>query len=380
MNLRDFKSVNDRRKAIENDLNIDLKNIGNYSLNSEIASSKNCENMIGAAQVPLGIAGPLKVNGVNFSDDYFIPLATTEGALVASVNRGAKAITESGGANSFVTRIGQTRGPVFETKSITHGKEAEEWIKNNFDKLNEIAKLTSSHIELLKLDIKVLATNLFVRFYFNTNEAMGMNMVTIATQKISEFIENETGIVLVSVAGNFDIDKKPSWLNFINNRGFSVLSEVVLKKDILEVLLKTTPEKFFQVWLDKCMLGSIMSGALGYNGQYANIVAANFIATGQDPAHVVEASMGITTAKILDNNELLVSVYLPSLNLGTVGGGTILETQSEALKLMKMKGESSEKYAQVLGAAVLAGEISLLSSLTEGTLAKAHQKLGRGEK
>lgn len=208
---------------------------------------------------------------------------------------------------------------------------------------------------------------------------MGMNMVTIATQKAVELIERETGTRCLSVAGNYDIDKKPAWLNFINNRGFKVWAETIIKKEVLENVLKTSAEKFFDVWLAKCMIGSAMSGSLGFNAQYANIIAAIFIATGQDPAHVVEGSMGITTAKVL-NGDLLVSVYLPALNVGTVGGGTNLATQLEALTILGVAGSGNvEKFAEIIGGAVLAGEISLLASLAEGSLAAAHKKLGRSQ-
>jgi hydroxymethylglutaryl-CoA reductase (NADPH) len=206
---------------------------------------------------------------------------------------------------------------------------------------------------------------------------MGMNMATIATDKIAELIEEEVGVKCISVAGNFDIDKKPAWINFINNRGFKVWAEVIVSKQTVKSVLKTTPEGIFEVWLAKCMLGSAMSGSLGFNAHYANIVAAFFAATGQDIAHTVEGSMGITTAKVLKNGDLYFSVYLPAVMLGTVGGGTNLATQKEAISITGAK--KSAELAEVLGGAVLAGELSLLSSLEEGSLAKAHQKLGREE-
>ena len=202
-----------------------------------------------------------------------------------------------------------------------------------------------------------------------------MNMITIATDSINRLIETKTKIKCLSVSGNFCIDKKPAWLNFISGRGKRVWAEVILKKEVVKEVLKTTPESFFEVWLAKCMIGSAMSGSLGFNAHFANIVAAFFASTGQDLAHVVEGSMGVTTAKILDNGDLYVSVYLPSVMLGIVGGGTKLKIKQEALSIIGAK--TSEELAEVFIAAVLAGEISLLSSLEEGTLAKAHEKLGR---
>lgn len=376
MNLRDYNSAKLRREAIEKQLKLDLSNIGKFSLDESIASTRNNENMIGAAQIPLGIAGPLLVNG----KEKYIPLATTEGALVASVNRGCKAITESGGAFAISHKVGMTRGPVFYTGGVKKSNELYHWIKENKKRIAEVAEKTSTHIKFEKAQVRTQGFYVYVRFYFNTKDAMGMNMVTIATQSLGEFIEKETGVKMLAVAGNYDIDKKPSWLNFINNRGTKVWAEVVLPKDVLNKTLKTTAQKFFDVWLAKCMIGSAMSGSLGFNAQYANIISGIFIATGQDPAHIVEGSMGITTAKVIDE-DLLVTVYLPALNIGTVGGGTGLATQAETLNILGVKGSGNvQKFAEIIGAVVLAGEISLLSSLSEGTLAKAHEKLGRGKK
>jgi hydroxymethylglutaryl-CoA reductase (NADPH) len=204
---------------------------------------------------------------------------------------------------------------------------------------------------------------------------MGMNMVTIATQKVVDFIEKETEVVCEALSGNYCVDKKPAWVNFINRRGFEVQAEVVLTPQILEKTLKTTPKLFFETWLSKCMLGSAMAGSMGFNAHFANVAAAFFIATGQDPAQVVEASLGITHCKILDDDSLYVAVYLPSILLATVGGGTKLHTQSEALQIVGAK--NSSQLAQVLAGSILAGEISLLASLSQNNLAQSHQKLGR---
>ena len=224
--------------------------------------------------------------------------------------------------------------------------------------------------------VRAVAHYLFVRFSFDTGDAMGMNMVTIATDAVSKLIEKETGATCLSVAGNFDVDKKPAWLNVINNRGMVVWAECVIKKEIVAEVLKTNAEKVFEVWLSKCMVGSAMSGSLGFNAQFANVIAAIFIAAGQDPAHVVEGSTGITTVKALSGGDLYVSVYLPSLLVGTVGGGTNLATQKEALELLGVVGKTGA-FAEIVGSAVLAGEISLLASLSEGSLAGAHSTLGR---
>lgn len=366
MNVRQFKSVTERRKSLEKELKVNLSNIGTFTLDEAVAGTRNCENMIGVAQIPIGIAGP--ING------KYIPLATTEGALVASVNRGCKAITESGGANVDSYRVGATRGPVFKVKDLKESDKLNSFLEKNFTQLQKIAASTSHHLTLKKYMDRGVGRYRYVRFVFDTTDAMGMNMVTIATTEIVKFIEEKTGIDCVAVAGNFDIDKKPAWINVIEGRGFKVWAEVTLPSSVLRSVLKTTAKKMYEVWVAKCMIGSAMSGSMGFNAQYANIVAAMFLATGQDLGHVGEGSMGITTCEV-NGEDLYVSVYLPDLMVGTVGGGTGLATQKEALAIIGAK--HSNEFAQVIAGAVLAGEISLLASLSEGTLAQAHERYGR---
>lgn len=361
--------MEERRKSIENKLNLSLKNIGIPYADESNASERNCENMIGIAQIPMGIAGPLKVN----SKKIFIPLATTEGALVASVNRGCKAITESGGGKVIVKKTGTTRGPVFKTKDINESIKFEKWLITNLAILNKIAESTSDHIKLLKIEPKTVGNYVFVRFTFDTDKAMGMNMATIATDKIAEYIWKKLKIECLAVSGNFCVDKKASWQNFISGRGYEISAEVLLSKKIIKNVLKTDAKKFFDVWLSKCMVGSAITGSVGFNAQYANIIAAVFLATGQDIAHVVEGSIGITTAEVTGEN-LKVGIYLPDVMAGTVGGGTGLATQKEALSII-----GKDNFFEGIGGAVLAGEISLLASLSEKSLARAHKNLARGK-
>lgn len=374
MNVRDYKSVSERRKALEKELKVNLKNIGSFTLDETVAATRNCENMIGAVQVPIGVAGPLKIN----NKEYYIPLATTEGALVASVNRGCKAMTESGGAAVDSYRVGATRGPVFKVKSLEENSSLYDFINTHTAEFNELAETTSGHISLTNVETNSVGLYRFVRFTFDTQDAMGMNMATLATQKIVELIESKMSVHCISLAGNYDVDKKPSWLNVIKGRGFEAWAEVTIPEKILKYTLKTSAKAVCDTWLAKCMIGSAMSGSMAYNAQFANVVAALFLATGQDLGHIGEGSLGMTTTEIINGKDLYVSVYLPDLMVGTVGGGTGLATQQEALALLG--AENSRKFAEIVAAAVLAGEISLLASLSEGTLAKAHKTLARGGK
>jgi len=360
MNLRDYKTAEDRRKAFEKELGICLENIGATTEEARI------ENRIGATHVPMGIAGPL--NG------KYIPLATTEGALVASISRGCKAITGSGGATVSVVKIGATRGPVFKVKNLSENSTLYEFITKNKKTFNVLAQKTSGHITLTDVYTNSVGLYRFVRFTFDTQDAMGMNMVTIATQKIVEFIEKQTGVRCVSLAGNFDVDKKPSWFNVTHGRGFEVWAEAVMPQKVLHDVLKTTAQKMYEVWLAKCMIGSAIAGSMAFNAQFANVIAAVFLATGQDAGHIGECSVGMTTAE-MKKDDLYISVYIPDLMVGTVGGGTGLATQKEALSIIGAK--NSREFAEVVAGVVLAGEISLLASLSEGTIAKAHQRYGR---
>lgn len=374
--LRSFLSAQERKKFLEKELNLSLDNIALSSFSEMQVTGRNIENLIGATQIPLGVAGPLKIiSKGSKTKSHYIPLATTEGALVASISRGCKAVTESGGAKVYLEEVGITRGPVFKVDSIKKGLQVKKWIKDNFSLLAKTTEATSSHLKLLKIGCRLTGRSLFVRFYYNSQDAMGMNMVTIATWQAINLIEKETKVKAISLAGNFDIDKKPAWLNFISGRGKRVWAEATIPKEVVKKVLKTTPEKLTELIYRKCLLGSIMSGSLGFNGHFANVLAALFTATGQDLAHTVEGSLGITTAEILNNGDLYFSIYLPALIVGTVGGGTHLPTQNEALQIMKVKNVL--EYATVLGASVLAGELSLMASLAEGSLACAHQQLAR---
>lgn len=361
---------------------------------TEKEARSHCENFIGAAQVPLGIAGPIKVQSAKFPPSfcnaelrraskvksYFLPLATTEGALVASVNRGCKATRLSGGIKTEAELVGATRGPVFRVRDLSEGKKLEQYLQKNFSYLQKKLGLTDPHLHLLKIKSLKVGREVYLRLFFDTEEAMGMNMVTIATNKLAEIIKRQLGIDCLALSANFCIDKKASFLNFIEGRGKKVWAEVILKRKVIKEVLKTEATRIYQVWLEKCLKGSALAGSLGFNAHFANVIAALFLACGQDLAHVVEGSQGMTTAEVLKNGDLYFSIYLPSLMVGTVGGGTGLPCQKEALGILGLgKGEKGESliFSQIVGAGVLAGEISLLGALAAGHLSQAHERWGR---
>ncbi|MGI6565137.1 hydroxymethylglutaryl-CoA reductase (NADPH) [Methanosphaera sp.] len=367
-----------RRRYIENKTGVELNHISKYSIDMTDTSKKNIENPIGTVQVPVGVAGPLLIHNEDEEIETYLPLATTEGALLASVNRGCSAIRKSGGCNVAILANQMTRAPVLKTKSVTDAKKLKDWIKEHFDEIKEKAESTTNHGKLLKIDpIAIVGRFVYPRFVYETGDSMGMNMVTIATEESLKYIEKENDISILALSGNFCIDKKPSALNLIEGRGKSVVAEVVVPKEVVEKTLKTTTDAIVEVNYAKNLLGSAIAGSYGYNAHYANIVAALFIATGQDPAHVVEGSIGITSAENNDG-DLYFSITLPDLPVATVGGGTRLETATEALNLLDAKGSDKvERYASIVGGSVLAGELSLIGALAAGHLARAHKKLGR---
>lgn len=384
--LSEMKSTEERRRFLESVKRISLSGISVYPEGlEEQASRKNCENMIGVVHIPVGVAGPLPIEGTRASGEYFIPLATTEGALIASVNRGCKAIKASGSAVSAVTEnAGITRSTVFEASNLKAAFVFVSWLKQQSDMFQSVAAQVSGHLSFIGNREKVIGNRIFVRFAFDSQEAMGMNMATIAVHKIAaEIIRLYKEITCISIAANFDIDKKPAWLNSILGRGRTAWAEAYINRDTVASVLKTTPEKIYEVWLSKCMIGSAVSGSLGFNSHFANIVAAVFLACGQDAAHIAEGSLGMTTTEVKNGN-LWITCHLPDLPLGTTGGGTTLPAQESMLSLLGLAGgitgEKSAEFAEIVSAAVLAGELSLLASLAQGSLAPAHSRLGRNGK
>ncbi len=370
------EDMEDRRRAVEERTGVRLEHSGQCSFDPMMAE-KNVENMIGCTQVPLGFVGPLKVNGDHAQGDFIVPLATTEGALVASVNRGASIITASGGADAIIIKDEMTRAPVFRTKGVRHSRTVVEWVNAHFEEVKAAAEATTRHGKLVKVRAFASGRSLFLRFSYETGDAMGMNMCTIASEAACRLIEESTGVRMISVSGNMCVDKKPAAMNFIDGRGKTVLVDVRIPKEMVSGKLHTTPEAMVETCYRKNLIGSSMSLSYGFNAHAANMLAALYIATGQDAAQVVEGSMASTTCEPCEEGVYL-SVRLPCLEVGTVGGGTRLPCQGEALSMMGCLGAGkAKKLAEIAGALVLAGELSTLAAQSAGELGKAHKALGR---
>jgi hydroxymethylglutaryl-CoA reductase (NADPH) len=370
-----------RRRLVESETGVSLDAVGAYGFPADRADA-NVENMIGAAQLPMGVAGPVTVDGSATEGERYLPMATTEGALIASVNRGCSVVDAAGGVTARVTKTGMTRAPVFRVANVAAAEALVAWVRDEEDRLRAAAEETTSHGELLDVTPYVVGDAVYLRFRYDTKDAMGMNMATIATRAAAEVVEAETSASLVALSGNLCTDKKPAAINAVEGRGRSVAADVTVPRAVVEERLHTTPEAVAEVNTRKNLVGSAKAGSLGFNAHVANVVAAVFLATGQDAAQVVEGANAITTAEVREG-DLYVSVSLSSLEVGTVGGGTSLPTQREALELLGVAGggdppgSNADALAESIAAGALAGELSLLAALGSRHLSSAHESLGR---
>ncbi|CAI7665247.1 unnamed protein product [Penicillium bialowiezense] len=344
-----------------------------------------CENVIGYLPLPLGVAGPINIDG----QMYFIPMATTEGVLVASTSRGSKAINAGGGAVTVLTGDGMTRGPCVTFPTLARAAAAKVWIDSEEGRniMTVAFNSTSRFARLQSLKTALAGTYLYIRFKTTTGDAMGMNMISKGCEKAMDVMSKECGfddMAIISLSGNFCTDKKSAAINWTDGRGKSVVAEAIIPGDIVKSVLKSDVNALVELNVSKNLIGSAMAGSLGgFNAHASNIVSAVFLATGQDPAQNVESSSCITTMKNTNGN-LQIAVSMPSIEVGTIGGGTILEAQGAMLDLLGVRGshpttpgENARQLARIIAAAVLAGELSLCAALAAGHLVKAHMAHNR---
>jgi len=345
-----------------------------------------CENVIGYMPLPVGLAGPLNIDG----EDYYIPMATTEGVLVASTSRGAKAINAGGGVITILTGDGMTRGPVVQFPSVHRAGTAKNWIDSEEGQklIKKAFDSTSRFARLQTIKVAIAGTYLYIRFKTVTGDAMGMNMISKGVEHALSVMQNECGfddMDIISVSGNYCTDKKPAAINWIDGRGKSVVAESVIPAQVVKNVLKCGVDDLIALNTAKNYIGSAMAGSVGgFNAHAANIVTAVFLATGQDPAQNVESSNCITVMTKTPEGHLNISVSMPSIEVGTIGGGTILEPQGAMLDLLGVRGahqtnpgDNARRLARIVAAAVLAGELSLNSALTAGHLVKSHMAHNR---
>lgn len=342
----------------------------------------NIENYIGMTQVPTGIVGPLAIQGKYAQGEFHIPMATTEGALVASYNRGAKACTISGGIQVICLEEQVQRCPLFRFQTLIQAVQFVGFIQDNLQLLKDKVQESSRFARLLEILPVVEGNQVTLSFEYYTGDAAGQNMVTICTQHLCEWIVVNAphAPVFWYIENNMSGDKKAVSNAFFRTRGKRVSAEINVPREVVARVLKSTPEAL-ERYYENATLSAIQSGAIGINGHYANGLAAIFMACGQDVACVAEAAIGINRFEVTPQKvggDLYFSVTLPNLIVGTVGGGTGLHTQSQCLEMLGCKGPgTANKFAEICASAVLAGELSIISALAEGHFTQAHKLLGR---
>ncbi|EEY45964.1 hydroxymethylglutaryl-CoA reductase [Vibrio mimicus] len=344
-----------------------------------LAYQKNIEYFIGTVKLPVGIAGPLRVNGSHAQGDYLVPLATTEAALVASYHRGSQLITAAGGASALLINEGVTRTPVFAFLSLAQAGQFVGWVTSQFEQMKEIAQSTTAHGKLKDIQVNIEGNHVYLVFEYTTGDASGQNMVTIATHAVFEFILSHSPVTPTQafLDGNLSGDKKANSYTLRSVRGKKVTAEVHLSSELVKKYLHTTPEKMVQFG-QMTTVGGALSGAIGVNAHYANALAALYIACGQDAACVAESAIGMTRMEIHPKGGLYASVTLPNLMVGTVGGGTSLPSQQACLSLMGLAGQGHARaLAEVAAALCLAGELSIVGAFCAGHFSRAHHKLAR---
>jgi hydroxymethylglutaryl-CoA reductase (NADPH) len=337
------------------------------------------ENLIGTAKIPVGVAGPLRVRGLFAQGDYYIPLATTEAALVASYHRGAQLIGEAGGCRAMLVNEGVSRVPGFAFRDLDECGRFVSWTLAHMEAFRAAAARTTRHGHLADLRVTIEGNHVYLYFVFETGDAAGQNMVTLATEAICAVIIAGSPVQpqYWFLEANLSGDKKASALTLGAVRGRKVTAEVVVPAALVRLRLRTTPERMG----DYCRMGSVgalLGGAIGAQGHFANALAALFIACGQDVACVAEAAVGITRLEVTAEGDLYAAVTLPGLVVGTVGGGTALPTQRACLELLGLAGPGHARaFAEVCAAVCLAGELSLVGALCAGSFARAHRQLAR---
>jgi hydroxymethylglutaryl-CoA reductase (NADPH) len=366
-----------RREFLRERTGVELEHVAEWSFDPGIAQG-NIENFIGVAQVPLGVAGPVLVNGEHAKGDFYVPLATAEGTLVASYNRGMRLLREAGGVTTTVMADKMQRAPAFIFESAREAREFAHWLDENFDQIKQMAESSTRTGRLHDIEKYSASRILFCRFNYTTGDAAGQNLTGKATAVACEWIRaNYPKLEHYFLESNFATDKKSSQINMLRTRGKRVVAEATIPGHLINEIMHADTELLWRARLVS-NLGGFMSGANNNGAHSANGITAIFIATGQDVANVAESSAAFNYGELLPNGDLYFSVTIPSLIVATYGGGTGLATQRECLELMDCNGKGKVlKLAEIIAATVLCGELSLGSAIVAEEWVKAHDLFGR---
>jgi hydroxymethylglutaryl-CoA reductase (NADPH) len=366
-----------RREFARERTGADLEHMAHYSLDPGTLPG-NVENFLGVAQVPIGLAGPLRIDGEHARGEFYVPLATTEGTLVASYNRGMRLLSESGGVRTAVVEEHMQRAPVFVLDDAVSAREFGRWVEEHCDEIRRAAESTTRTGKLTYIGQYQIGPLRFLRLNYTTGDAAGQNMTGKATLAACLWIkENHPAHPEFMLSGNIDTDKKHSRINMLLSRGRRVVAEAVVKRDLMRELMGVDTREMFRARQIQSA-GSFLVGSANNGAHAANGLTALFIATGQDVANISESHAGISYTQLLDNGDYYWSMTLPALIVATYGGGTGLATQREALELLGCYGSGKvRKFAEICAAVVLAGETSLSSAVLHGDWVTSHDALGR---
>ena len=367
-----------RRQIVEKNSGHSLFHTGQFSIPSEVLPG-NIEGFSGIVQVPMGFAGPLMVNGEHAQGEFYVPMATTEGTLVASYNRGMSLTRAAGGITTTVVDDAMQRAPIFVFNNARAAREFGQWVDKHFDQIKTAAESTTQSGKLRDIEQYSASKMRWLRFNMTTGDAAGQNMVSKATHKACQWIleQKPAGLEHFSLAANFDTDKKHSLLNSLHSRGKRVIAEVTLPGELLKSIMHTSGKALMKQ-RNLSNLGAFMAGAASNGAHFANGITAVFMACGQDVANVAESSAGFIFSELLDNGDYYFSVTIPSLIVATYGVGTGLPTQRECLEVMGCYGKDKAlKLAEIVAATVLCGELSLSSAIVSDQWVSSHDAYGR---
>jgi len=367
----------ERREFVSLQTGAELSHVARYSFDPGILPG-NIEQFIGVAQVPIGLAGPIRIHGEHAQGDFYIPLATTEGTLVASYNRGMRLLNACGGVKTTVVEESMQRAPVFILGDAVEAREFGHWICEKFEDLKQAAETTTHSGKLINIGQYQVGPLRYLRFNYTTGDAAGQNMTGKATFAACEWIQrNYPGELKYILSGGIDTDKKHSHINMLLTRGKRVVAEAVIQKDAFKQLMGVDTKELF--WSRQVQTaGAFLAGSASIAAHAANGLAALFIATGQDVANISESHAAISYSQLLDNGDYYWSITLTSLIVATYGGGTGLATQRQCLDVLGCYGDGkADKFAEVCAATVLAGETSLAGAVLHGDWVSAHERLGR---